>query len=212
MHDDALAVGGEHQHIPAGPRRGPPGFVEGLEIGRGPSGQLLELAFAHFLPSGAADRRLGIAEGAAGGLQGGQPPQPVRVLLGRQVQHPVRGMDSGRTRRPVGQPGHGHLAEHRGQTTPATLLQASALDAVGAGHAAGNRVLTHRTKIKMFLQQPAHQLPGPLGQQLFQLAMRDATVSGAELRDDRLEHRPRGFERSGDIVVRVPCHRAPSLR
>ena len=109
-HHDALAVGREGQHVARiGGRRQLAGGVEIVEVDRGAGRQFLHLTLTEPVPGGA------LVEGAAGGLDRGQPAQPVGMFLLRQVQPAVRGVQVRLPGGPVSQPVHLDLAEDRGQ-------------------------------------------------------------------------------------------------
>ena len=57
-HDDALAVGGDHDHVAGGSLGARLVLVERLEVLRGSGGQLLHLALADQDTGGLRDRRL----------------------------------------------------------------------------------------------------------------------------------------------------------
>ena len=81
---------------PAQGRRAPEAVgVEFSSIDRGAGGQGLGLSFADRLSGGPSDRRRGLVERSPGCLDRGQPPQPVRVTLGGQVEQPIAGTQIG---------------------------------------------------------------------------------------------------------------------
>jgi len=115
-HHDALAVGREGQHVARiGGRRQLAGGVEIVEVDRGAGRQFRHLTLTEPVPGGALDGSRRLVEGAAGGLDRGQPAQPVGMLLLRQVQPAVRGVQVRLPGGPVSQPVHLDLAEDRGQ-------------------------------------------------------------------------------------------------
>ena len=89
--------------------------VKRLHVGGGPAGQLLQLPFPDPHPGRAGDRGLRGLHRAARGLDGGELPQPVGVLLLRQVQRRVQKVHVAPSRRPVGDPRHRDLPEPRHQ-------------------------------------------------------------------------------------------------
>jgi len=92
--------------------------VEGFEVDRGAAGELFDLTFADTLSGAALDGFHGPVEGAPGALDRGQVSQSVGVLLSRQVQHPIGGVQVRRTAlmaQPVGDPADLDVAEDGGQ-------------------------------------------------------------------------------------------------
>ena len=121
----------------------------------------------------------------------------------RQIQLRVRGMQIRGPGRPVRQPLHAHLAEHRGQGTVMPALGPVPWCLTGTCDI-GAPLLTRRPHIQMILEQLPHQLPRPLGQPLFQLTMGDLPgLRPGQLRDHRLEHRTRPLK-PGHRLIRVP--------
>ena len=150
-HHHALAVAGQDQQvIGCAGWRGPAGRVEGGKVRCGRPGEVFHLAFADPLAGRAADRGHRVIEGAAGAFGRRQPGQPVRMLAGRQVQQPIGRVQAGRPGRPVGDPGHRHLTEHRGQRPLMTALRPGPRHLIRARHivAAG---LGGRAQIQMIL-------------------------------------------------------------
>ena len=85
-HDDPLAVRGDHQHVAVFGGGVLAGGVEVLDVGCGPGGQLLGLAFGHRHARVSVDRFDGIVERASGRLDGSQAAQTMRVAFFGQVQ------------------------------------------------------------------------------------------------------------------------------
>jgi hypothetical protein len=130
-HDDALAVDGQGEHVAAGAGRWAAPVVEVLDVRGGPAGELFDLAFAQADPGGSFDRLGGVVERAPRRFNRGQFPQAVRVFLHRQVQLRVSGTQVAAAAVAVGQPGHRHLAEHRGQRAGVPGLDAAAGNLLG---------------------------------------------------------------------------------
>ena len=82
----------------------------------------------------------------------GQLPQAVRVLLHRQVQRSIGGIQVGVAAATVGQPGHRHLAEHRGQRAGMPGLDGTAGHLPGVGHL-GQALLALRPQLQVILHQ-----------------------------------------------------------
>jgi hypothetical protein len=177
-HDDALAVGGQDQHIPTGARLRSALGVEVVEVGRGPPGECFGLAFAQPDPGGPLDRLGGVVEGAPRRFEGGQLPQAVRVLLHRQVQRGVGGIQVGVAAAAVRQPGHRYLAEHRGQGAGVPGLDGTAGHLLGVGHLL-QALLALRPQLQVILHELAEQLATGLLQVGLQFGMLQAGGLGA---------------------------------
>jgi hypothetical protein len=88
-HHHPSGVDGQHQQRVVGGRHRHPRGVEGVDVGGGAYGQRLDLPLADPGPGGFVDLVAGGVERAAYRLLGRGAAQPVRVHLGRQVQHRV---------------------------------------------------------------------------------------------------------------------------
>src|ERR1035441_4029226 len=136
-----------------------------------PAGHVLQLPFSYPHAGRAGDRGLRVLHRAACRLDGGEPPQPVGVLLLRQVQRRVRRVHIRPARRPVRDPRHADLPEPRHQRPgPAPLgagTQPPAPPPRGAGPpgpAAGPRSATRgpaRTSSSAAGPGPARRGYGP---------------------------------------------------
>ena len=156
-HHDPFPVAGEHQDV-AGVEGGAfPVGVELLDVGGGRGGELLDLPLPEPLPGRPRDRVGRVVRGAARRLDRREPPQPVRVLLRRQVQKPVGGIQVLAPARPVGEPLDPDLAEHRRKRPPVTALDAPARHTVGIDDPVEPR-LPARVQIEVILEQLPHQL------------------------------------------------------
>ena len=209
-HDDALTVGGQDQHFPAGTGRWSALGVEVVDVGRGPPGECFGLAFAQPDPGGPFDRRGAVVEGAPRRFEGGQLPQAVRVLLHRQVQRGVGGIQVGVTAATVGLPGHRHLAEHRGQRAGMPGLDGTAGLLPGVGHLL-QALLALRPQLQVILHQLAEQFATGLLQVGLQVGMLQAGGLGAvEETQRRLKQRAAGGEALVHTGRRRPGHRRPA--
>jgi hypothetical protein len=206
-HHDALAVVLHDQQHVRGGGSGAAAGVEGVDAGRGGAGELLGLSLAQDRSRGPADRLACGFERAAGGLDRIQPAQAVGVLFLREVQGRVGGVQVRRARRPVRDPGHRHLAEHRGQGTAMPGLGAGPRDPVRAGHLpeAG---FPGRPQVQVVLEQLAQQLPAVGVQQGLQLGgPQPGCLFAAEPARHHLEPLPRRRE-----AVPGRGHGRPPLR
>ena len=170
-HHNALAVELQHQQrlVISRGRRAP--GVERVYVRRGAAGELLGLPLAEPHPGGPLDGRGHAVERAAGRLQRGQLPQPVRMLLLRQVQPLIGRVHVRQPPCPVGHPGHRDLAEHRHQRAGMILLRARPRLALRAGDVLA-ALLARRLQVQAVLAQDPLQLPALFGQALLQLRVR----------------------------------------
>jgi hypothetical protein len=171
-HHDPLAVGREHQQIPALAAWCAPRRIEVLEVDRGELGELLDLAFTQPLPGLALDRIGRVLEAAAPSLQRGQLAQPVRVTLDRQVQRRVGGMQVPQSGRAVRQPLDRHGPEHRLKRTSVPALDPATRHPLIADHPL-EALLADRPQRQMVIQQPPQQLPSVAVKTVLELGVRE---------------------------------------
>jgi hypothetical protein len=131
------------------------------------------------------------------------------VLLHRQIQRSVGGIQVGVAAATVGQPGHRHLAEHRGQRAGMPGLDGTAGHLPGVGHLL-QALLALRPQLQVILHQLAEQLATGLLQVGLQLGMLQAGGLGAvEETQRRLKQRAAGGEALVHPGHRRPGHRRP---
>jgi hypothetical protein len=210
QHHDALAVEREDQRAPVRRVLDPAPGVKLLHV-RGPApGQFLDLPFPDLHAGRAGDCGARALHRAARRLDRGEFPQPVRVLLLRQVQHRVRRVHIAPPRRPVRDPRHPDLAEHRHQRPGPASFRSRTGRAVLPGHVMPP-FLAGRREVQPVLEQPAQQLPSPLAQLFFQVSMlQPCRFLRRHPAGDLPEALPRLDERPV-FRRRVPLHRAPSF-
>jgi len=129
--------------------------VEVVEVDRAAVGEVLQLAFAQLLSGAVADRSHRVVERAAGGLDRGEVAQPVRVFLGRQVEHRVGGMQVGLPGCAVGQPRDLDRPEDGGKLAGVAGLDSASTDPVGGRDI--DPALPHRPQVQVVLEQLAQQ-------------------------------------------------------
>lgn len=150
-----------------------PSGVEPVEVDRGPLRELFHLPVPQPVPGGLLDRAGRLSKRAPGALDGRQPPQPVRVLLGRQVQQRVSRVQVGVPPRTVGRAPHSDLAEHGRQPTLASRLRPLTRHPIGPDHPRGPR-FPLRPQVQVILQQLPQQLPAVDLQSCLQLRVGQA--------------------------------------
>jgi len=158
----------------------------------------------------AGDRGARRLHRAARGLDRGELPQPVRVLVLRQVQRRVRRVHVRPARRPVRDPRHRDLPELRHQRPLPASFRPRADDAVLPGHVI-TPLLGRSRRAQPVLEQLPHQLPAPHAELFLQVSV---------LQTRRLFRRcpllkltealPRVRERLA-AGRHIPLHRAPSF-
>ena len=184
--------------------------VERLHVRGGAAGQLLHLPFPDPHPGRAGDRGARRLHRAARRLDRGELPQPVGVLLLRQVQRRVQRVHVAPARRPVRDPRHRDLPEPRHQRPGPALLRPRARHAVLPGHVmppflAGSR------QVQPVLEQPPQQPPAPHVQLFLQLTvLQPRRLLRRQPVRDPPEALPRLRERPV-LAGHVPLHRAPSF-
>jgi len=213
-HHDALAVAGEHEDIVLFAVIALLLRVEGLEVDHGTSSELLDLAFADRDSSDAADRLGGILKGASRRLERCQPTEPVRVALGRQVEHCVGGVQVLMVTLAIGKALDLHRAKDARKRAAVTLLDCSALLASGVDDAI-EAALALGAQRQVTLQEGAQELAAVDAQALFELTvLKQVGLVVSEPADElRDTHEPTGkrtldrgvLERRDDLCKRRPA-------
>ena len=147
--------------------------VEAVEVGGRALSQALDLALAQPLAAAALDRLNGVVERAPCGLDRGQAPQPVRVLLDGQVQHRVGRAQVLAPAPPVGQPRHPDRPEHAQQRPLMAAFDAAVTRPVAARDDVKAR-FPCGPQIEVILQELAEQHARVDFQQRLQFAVRQA--------------------------------------
>ncbi len=190
-HDDALAIGGDDQHVGGGALVvwAASGGVERLDVDRSAAGERLDLAFAHVLAGGSLDRSGGLVERSPRCFCGRQAAQPVAVALGGQVQCRVGGIEVRVATTAVGETPHVDLAEDGRQRPTAgahlpnigPVAQFGSLEQAefphGQRRTADSLVATLATKAGM-LVMPEQEHEATLGRIRAFLASRPETARG----------------------------------
>ena len=217
---DTLAVVGQHDDRVVGNRlaRGRlTRLVEGVEVHRRPSHQLLRLALGHLRGATAGQLRERFVERTRRSRNRHPPAHLQRVPLCRQVQRRVERMQTVHTGPRVAGARDPHRAERR-LDAPFVHPPLGALDTVGPRHRTGCFAPT--TLVEMPLQELAHQLPTPPLQLPFEVALAHLprftrTGEGPGLGEGRIGRRIRrrlgGASRAGGGKHRSTCPQ-PLLR
>src|SRR5258708_3453038 len=163
-------------------------------------GERLQLALAKLLPRGTVDRRTRVVERAPRALDGGQPAQPVREELVRQVQHGVGRVQVDAAASAVGETGDRHLAEHRVQPTMVAGREAASGHPVGTDDRFQTR-LPERAQVQRVLVHLPLQLAAPGIQPLLQLAVGHAGGLPLQAVQRRLKQGTRGCERGRVLIA-----------
>ena len=210
QHHDALPVEGQHQRPVVRGRADHPLQVKRLHVRGGPAGQLLQLPFPDRHAGRAGDRGARRLGRAARGLDRGELPQPVGVLLFRQVQLRVQRVHVRPARHPVRDPRHRDLPELRDQWPGPVFFRTRARNAVLPAHVMPPH-LTRGRQVQPVLVQPPQQLPAPHVQLFLQLAV----LQPRRIRRQPLFQLRVALPGLRECPVRprhIPLHRAPSFR
>ena len=105
--------------------------VEGVEVDGSPAGEVFDLSLAQVLAGAAFDGFHGPVERTPGALDRGEVPQPMGVLLDREVQRGVGRMQVRPAGFAVGPSGHGDLTEDGAQAAGVAGLHARSTAPVG---------------------------------------------------------------------------------
>ena len=181
------------------------GGVEGVDVGGGPGGELLDLPFADVLAGGPGDGVGGRLEGPSGRLDRRQPAQAMRVTLGRKVQLAVGGIQVGVTAVAVGETLHVEVAEDGGEAAMVSGLDRTMGHPVGVDNAVG-ALLPNGAQLQMLLEHAAQQFPAPPVELVLDLGM----GQGGRLRSIQPPgHLLEALTRRAEGVVRrsPPTHR-----
>ena len=169
-HDDALAVGRDHEHVGlidlrAGSRR-----VELLDVGGAPCREVLHLALAHVLAGRPLERRGSLLEGSPRRLDRREAAQPVGVSLGGQVQQGICWMKVRVTAVAIREAFDVDGAKDRRERAAVTGFDRSMRDAVGIDHALDAH-LVDGPKGEVVLEHPAQELAATDIQLVLELSM-----------------------------------------
>jgi len=187
-----------------------PGRVEGIDITGGSFGELLHHPLAQPLPRGPLDRLDRGLKRAACALDGRQPPKPMGVLLGGQVQHAIGRMQVAASAATVGDPPDLDLTEDRRQPALVSRLGAATRQAIGPDHPL-QPALPLRTQVQMVLQQLPEQLPALDLKPRLQLCMRQrCRLRAFQPGRHRLEATTRSGKHHRRGLHYVCFHQAPS--